>query len=885
MNVKGSFPPRLFLSFFRWYCHPKLKDHIEGDLIEVYKERLISSGKRSADRKFIIDVLLLFRPGIIRPFEGPRNLTTYGMYKSYFKIGWRNLLKSKGYSVINIGGLATGMTVTMFIGLWIYDELSFNKYHKNYDDIAQVWGGGIDPETQERGGFYTLQYPVGTTLENNYGQYFRHVLMAWHIGDHTLSSADEKFNKIGLFIEGGALEMLSLKMLKGTYAGLNNPHSIVLSESNAAAIFGNDDPINKSLKIDSRMDVTVTGVYEDIPKNNRFGEVEFFAPWSLFVLSNEWVQKAEVDWDNRPFNIYVQIRPNTSFEAVNVAIGDLYYENVPEDFFKTMERNKPFVQAIPMSTWHLYSEFKDGKPAAGRITFVWLFGIIGVFVLLLACINFVNLSTARSEKRAREVGVRKAIGSGRIQLIAQFFSESFMMVALAFAFSLVLLALFQPSFNLLADKDIALPFGNPAFWVSALLFIFLTGFIAGIYPAFYLSSFQPVEVLKGVLRSGHFASSPRKIFVVVQFTVSVVLIIGTIVVFQQIQFARNRPVGYDRHNLITVSMNDPGYKGKLDVLRTELLGTGVVEEVAASLSPLTAVWNTTGGYNWPGKDPNVDAEFAICNVTYDFGKTVGWQLVAGRDFSRDFPSDSSEAVIINEAAVRYMGLQDPVGKLLTDVDEFGTPKWSKVIIGVVKDIVMESPYEPVRQTLYYFNNDMLFTLNIKINPKVSASAALPEIKSVLNKIVPTALFDYQFVDEVYGWKFSQEQRIGKLSGVFAVLAIFISCVGLFGLASFVAEQRTKEIGIRKVMGATVNDLWQMLSKDFVVLVIISCAIAIPISYYFMSGWLQRYEYRTEIPGWVFVVTSVAALLITLLTVSYQAVKAALMNPVKSLRSE
>jgi ABC-type lipoprotein release transport system permease subunit len=538
-----------------------------------------------------------------------------------------------------------------------------------------------------------------------------------------------------------------------------------------------------------------------------------------------------------------------------------------------------------MSTWHLYSEFKDGKPAGGRITFVWLFGIVGIFVLLLACINFINLSTARSEKRAREVGVRKSIGSSRIQLMAQFFSESFLMVALAFAFSLVFLTLFQPSFNLLADKDIALPFGNPAFWLSALAFIFCTGFVAGIYPAFYLSSFQPVEVLKGVLRSGHYAASPRKILVVVQFTVSVVLIIGTIVVFQQVQFARSRPVGYDRENLITVPMNDPGYKGKLDVLRTELVNTGVVSEAAASLSPPTAVWNTTGGYSWPGKDPNVDASFAICNVTYDFGKTVGWQFVAGRDFSREIPSDSSEAIIINEAAVRYMGLEDPVGKVITDVDEFGTPKWSKVIIGVVKDIVMESPYEPVRQTLYFFDIEELFTLNIRIDPAVSASTALPEIKSALNKVVPSALFDYKFVDEEYARKFSQEQRIGKLSGVFAVLAIFISCIGLLGLASFVAEQRTKEIGIRKVMGASVSSLWKMLSKDFVVLVIISCVIAIPIAYYFMSGWLEKYEYRTEISAWIFVVTSFAALLITLLTVSYQAVKAALMNPVKSLRSE
>lgn len=878
-------PPRLFLRFFQWYCHPKLKDHIEGDLIEVYNERLRTIGKSQADRKFIIDVLFLFRPGIIRPVEAYKNINAYSMYKSYLKIAWRNILKTKGYSVINIGGLAIGMTVAMFIGLWIYDELSFNKYHGNYDDIAQVWGGGTDPETGEIDGFYSIQYPVGSVLKNNYAQYFSHVLMAWHAGTHTLASADDKFNQTGQFIEGGALEMLSLKMLKGTYESLNTPHSIVLSESAAAAIFGNDDPINKSLRIDGRMDVTVTGVYENIPGNNRFSEVEFFAPWSLWVMSNEWVQRAEADWDNRPFMIYVQIRPNTSFAAVNAAISDLYYKNVPADFFKTIERYQPFVQVIPMSTWHLYSEFKDGKPAGGRITFVWLFGIIGIFVLLLACINFVNLSTARSEKRAREVGVRKAIGSDRIQLITQFFSESFLMVLIAFGIGLVLLSLFQSPFNLLADKDIALPFDNPGFWVLSLAFIFVTGFVAGIYPAFYLSSFQPVKVLKGILHAGSLAAFPRKVLIVLQFTVSVVLIIGTIVIFKQIQFAQNRPVGYERQDLITVSLNDPGYAGKFDVIRSELLSTGVVTEVATSSTPLTNVWNVTGGYTWPGKDPNVDAEFVICNVTYEFGKTVGWELVEGRDFSRDFPADSVNAVIINEAAVEYMGLKDPVGKVLTDVDEFGVPKWSRVIIGVVKNIVMESPYEPVRQAIYFFDAESAYLLNIRINATASAAVALPKIKNALSRVAPSAFFDYQLVDEQYAWKFSQEQRIGKLSGVFAGLAIFISCVGLFGLSSFVAEQRTKEIGIRKVMGASVANLWRMLSKDFVILVIIACCIAVPIAYYFLDGWLKQYEYRTEISGWVFIATSAAALLITLLTVSYQTIRAALSNPVRSLRSE
>jgi predicted permease len=885
MNDMKVSAPKLFLRFFQWYCHPKLRDHIEGDLIEVYNERVRTLGKRKADRKFAVDVLLLFRPGIVRPLDGYKNLNTMGMYKSYFRIGWRNLLKSKGYSAINIGGLAIGMTVAMFIGLWIYDEISFNRYHANYEDIAQVWGGGTDPQTGQTGGFYAIQYPVAAALKNDYPQYFRHVLMAWHVSDHTLSTSAEKFLKKGLFIESGAPEMLSLKMIRGTHRSLDNPHSVILSASAAKSIFGDDDPVNKSLRIDSRMDVTVTGVYEDIPANNRFSEVQFFSPWSLWLMFNEWAQRSETDWDNRPFLIFVQKRPDVSFETINAAIRDLYPRNVPPDFFKTIEAYKPFAQLVPMSTWHLYSEFENGVPSGGRITFVWLFGIVGVFVLLLACINFVNLSTARSEKRSREVGVRKAIGSVRRQLVTQFMSESFLMVMLAFFLCLVLLTLFQNNFNTLAEKDITLPLGKPVFWAIALAFIFFTGFCAGIYPAFYLSSFQPVKVLKGVVAGGQNAALSRKVLVVLQFTVSVVLIIGTLVVFQQIEFARSRPVGFERQGLITVPLNDPNYHGKEEVLRSELLATGMVSDVAYSSSPLTSVWNVTGGYDWPGRDPSMDAEFAICNVTHDFGRTVGWELVAGRDFSRDFPSDPADAIIINEAAATYMGLEDPVGKKLVDVDEFGVPKWSKVIIGVVRDLVVASPYEPVKQTIYFFNEEDLRLMHVKIDPMTSAEEALPGIKNALAKVVPTALFDYRFVDEEYGWKFSQEQKIGRLSGVFSVLAIFISCIGLFGLASFVAEQRTKEIGIRKVMGATVGNLWQMLSKDFVLLVIVASAVAIPISYFLMDQWLGTYEYRTEISWWILAITSVGAVVITLLTVSYQAVRAALMNPVKSLRSE
>lgn len=775
------------------------------------------------------------------------------------------------------------MTVAILIGLWVYDELSFNKYHDNYDRIAQVYRGESNPETGLINVQRSLWYPLAAAMKSQYPQYFKHVLLAWYAGDCTLSTQDRKVTKKGQFIEPGAPDMLSLKMVKGSHTALNDPHSIILSVSAAKAMFGKDDPMNKSLKINNDMDVIVRGVYEDLPANNEFAEVKFFATWALWVTSNEWVKERENSWNSDSFLIYAQVESNTSIEAVDAEIKDFFFTYpVFKEYVSEMEKYKPFITLSPMSKWHLYSEFKDGKPAEGRITFVWLFSIVGAFVLLLACINFVNLSTAQSQRRAREVGVRKVVGSDRTKLIQQFLTESFLIVVLAFMLSVVLLSLTLNFFNVLADKQIMLPFNNPEFWAIAILFIAFTGFMAGLYPAFYLSSFQPVKVLKGVIKLGRFASLPRKILVVVQFSVSVILIIGTIIVYEQIQHAQNRPIGYDRNGLLSVPMNDPTYKGKHETLKSELFNTGAISEMALSSSPVTDVWNNGGGFIWPGSDPQKENNFAICNVTHDFGKTVGWEFIDGRDFSKDLASDSA-GIIVNETAVQYMDLKNPVGELVT----MANSKYTFKILGVIKDMVMKSPYDPVKQTFFFLDpkDSAASTINIRIKSSMGAREALPKIEAVFQKLVPTASFDYKFVDDEYAQKFRQEERIGQLSGVFAILAIFISCMGLFGLASFVAEQRTKEIGIRKVVGASIFNLWKLLSTDFLMLVFISCFISIPVAYYFMDNWLQQYQYKTEISWYVFGVAVFGALSITLLTVSYHAFKAATMNPVKCLRSE
>jgi putative ABC transport system permease protein len=504
---------------------------------------------------------------------------------------------------------------------------------------------------------------------------------------------------------------------------------------------------------------------------------------------------------------------------------------------------------------------------------------------LLACINFMNLSTARSEKRGKEVGIRKAIGSMRKQLVYQFFSESFLVVILSFVLACLLVLVFLPWFNNLSAKEMKMPWNDYYFWLVSFGFIFITGLLAGSYPALYLSSFKPVKVLKGTFRVGRLAAIPRKALVVMQFTVSIALIISTIVIYRQVKFAKDRPVGYDREGLIMIEMKGGDYFGKYDLFRTELLNTGAVAEMSGSMGKVTEVASGNNGFDWKGKDPNKEESFGTLAVTHEHGKTVGWQFMAGRDFSKVYSSDSS-GVVINEAAAKYMGLANPIGETITWKWHDNEPK-PYTILGMIRDMVMESPYESVEPTLFFVKalNGGVNWINIRINPKIAISQALPKIEAVFKKLVPTAPFDYKFTDQDYAMKFAAEERISRLAGFFAVLAIFISCLGLFGLASFVAEQRTKEIGVRKVLGASVFNVWRLLSKEFVVLIIVSLFIASPVAYYFMNNWLQDYQYRADLSWWIFAVAGIGALIITLLTVSFQAIKAAIVNPVKSLRTE
>jgi len=801
------------------------------------------------------------------------------MLKNYFIIAWRNLLKNKTTSTINIGGLAVGMSVAMLIGLWVWEELSFDKYFKNYDHIAQV----MQHQTQNGyiSSFADVSFPMGRELQTEYGSDFKHVVMSSFPGDHILMAGKENFSERGVYMDVGAPKMFSLKMTEGNYNGLKDPHSIIISSSTAKAIFGNKEALNNLVRIDNKLDVKVTGVYEDLPYNVSFSGMNFIAPWDLYKTSEQWIINSDKEnkWDNNSFQLFVQIAHNTNFETIDKKIINCKQIHVaPED--KSLE-TKIFLN--PMRDWHLRSHWdNNGIRDGGFITYVRLFSIIGIFVLLLACINFMNLSTARSEKRAKEVGIRKTIGSLRSQIIGQFYSESLLVVVIAFVLSIFLVQLSLPFFNAIASKKIVMPYSNISFWLMGIGFAFISGIIAGSYPALYLSSFKPIKVLKGTFKAGEFASLPRKVLVVLQFTISIMLVIGTIVVYNQVQYSKNRPIGYDRNGLMMIRMKSPDFYGKFDLLKDELKKTGAIKELAESSSPVTNVTQTNDGFSWPGKDPGMNGDFVTVWVTHDYGKTVNWQLKEGRDFSKEFTTDSS-AILLNEAAVKFMGLKNPVGTIV--IWGIGQQAKNYTVIGVVKDMVMESPFNPVQHAIYFMDYDNVNWMLMKLNPDRSASSSVAKIEAVFKKYIPSAPFDYKFADTEFAAKFTAEERIGKLSTVFATLAIFISCLGLFGLASFVAEQRTKEIGVRKVLGASTFNLWKLLSKDFVLLVFISLLVASPLAYYFMQSWLQSYQYRTELSWWIFAAAAFGALMITSITVSFQAIKAAIANPAKSLRTE
>ena len=783
------------------------------------------------------------------------------MIKNYIKVALRNLRNNKAFAFLNIIGLAIGMATAIIIGLWITDELTYDHYNPNHKRLAKIMINQNDKGDSYTGS--TIAMPLGFEMQSKYKDLFKKVALVSFHNLHILGTGDKKISGRGIYAQEDFPSMFGLDLLNGNMQTLKSPSSIMIAKSLAVSLFGAANPVNKTILLDDKLNMKVGAVYEDLPENSSFAGTTLLLPWTN--SGNNYLS-ANTNWRDHNGEGFVELNDNITVSGASEKI-----KNLPTSYIQDW---KETALVYPLDKLHLYGEFVNGKPAGGRIQVVVLMSIIGAFVLFLACINFMNLATARSSKRAKEVGIRKTIGSMSIHLIGQFLIESILITLFAFFISLILAQLSLPFFNNLSGKHLSIPFANSTFWMISIGFALFTGFISGSYPAFYLSRFDPIKVLKGAFQGSRYNSIPRQILVVLQFTVSLSLIIGTIIVYRQILYAKNRPTGYTREGLVTMPLSGALYD-HYDALREDLLRTGAVTEMSESSQPIT-LFNNNNILDWPGKDPGQVVFFRNVNVTPEFGRTVGWDIIAGRDFSRAYADSSS--MILSEAAAKVTGIKNPIGTIMKFAGK------SRTVVGVVKDMLTNSPYDPIEPAIFLGDGNMN-VITIRMKAGLPLHNAMASIEKVFKKYNPASPFIYIFNDDAYAKKFDAEDRIGNLSAVFAGLAIFISCLGLFGLASFVAEQRTKEIGVRKVLGANLLSLWSLLSVQFVKLVLISLCIAIPLSYYGMNNWLQNYEYRDTISWWIFGVAGISILFITLLTVSYQSIKAVMRNPVASLRSE
>ena len=787
------------------------------------------------------------------------------MFRNYFKIAIRNLTKNSVYSFINISGLSIGIASSVLILLWVADEYSYDTFHKNYNSIyklyqSQEWQQGI-------GTGIAMPYPLKEILKDRTNA-IKHVVMTnWGEGN-MLQVGEKHLNKMGLSASADFFKVFSFNMVKGDpNTALTDPTSIVITESTADAFFENQDPINQLIKIDNGQELKVTGVIKDLPKQSAF-QFDYVLPFGYLESTQGWVRSSKDNWNNNSFPMYVQLQENATETEVNASIQDIIKENNPK---------APTAQLFlhPMSKWRLYSNFENGKNSGGLIDYVQLFTAIAIFVLVIACINFMNLATARSERRAREVGIRKSVGSRRKELIFQFLGESIMITLISFLIAIVLVEILLPSYNLLVNKNISIDYGNPLIWLTALGLILVIGIFSGSYPAFYLSSFQPVKVLKGKINLGKGVSTPRQVLVTLQFGFSIFLIIGTIIIYQQIMHVKSRDMGYDRENLIQIWTNNE-LEANFQTIREELLRTGVVEAVCKSNSPITSIFSNNE-IEWEGKVSEQRVSFSTIATEYDYTETMGINMLEGRDFSRDFNDSSS--VVINQAAVDLMAMENPIGqKVKMNGRELK-------IVGVMPNIVMGSPYEPVEPMTLIFDPDWSSTITLRLSKTSDLNASVETIQGVFKKLNPTYPLWYRFADSDFEKKFSDINLISRLASIFASLAIVITCLGLLGLAAFMAEQRTKEIGIRKVMGASIASLVLLLSKDFSKLVIFAFAVSAPIGWWFISDFLKRYPYRVDVAWWVLAGSGIVALGLALLIVSTQALRAARANPSQSLRSE
>jgi putative ABC transport system permease protein len=791
------------------------------------------------------------------------------MFKNYFKTAWRNLIRGKTFSIVNISGLSVGMAGAILILLWLQNEISFDKFHDNKEDLYEVYGLANNTDGHPSAINQTEQ-PLAPALMQNYPE-VKAVTRVQGINSFLCTANNKSFTGIeGSFVDRSFLQMFSYPLIEGNKNDqLKNVYSITITEKLAKKLFVNEDAMGKIIKIDSVDNFTITGVLKDVPFNTRF-KFEYLLPWD-YLKKIGWNNDS---WLSNNISTFVLLKPNTNVAVFNDKIRDITKRNTG--------RNDIWTHFLfPLNQWHLYTDFENGKPVGGRVETVRVFGIIAAFILLIACINFMNLSTAGSEKRAKEVGVRKVAGAGKSLLIGQFITEAFLTTCIAGIVALLIVQLELPLFNTFINTKLSVPYSSVYFWLYALLFIVFTSLLAGSYPAFYLSSFKPISIFKKQFKRNQSAVSPRKVLVVLQFTFAIILIISTIIIRNQIQFAQDRKPGYSKNNLIHVDFVGDIEKN-YSLIKQDLINSGTATSVTKTLNPITQGGYHTWGLRWINEIPkDTNTTITLFSADNDLVKTMGLQLIDGRDIDiNKYPADSF-AVVLNEAAVKTMGFKNPEGQIIRQ--PYDNITWH--VVGVVKDYIAGSPYEEIPPTVIEGPGGWFNTMHIKFNPAHSTAANLAKAEQVFKKYNSAYPFDYQFVDQEYASQFDDQQRTKILAGLFATLAIFISCLGLFGLSAYVAESRVKEIGVRKVLGASVLNIAKLLSFDFVRLVVVSIIIATPVAWYAMNKWLQDYTYRTNIGWGIFVIAGLLAIVIALITVSFQSVKSAIANPVKSLRTE
>jgi len=791
------------------------------------------------------------------------------MLRNYLSIALRNLWKHKSFSAINLIGLALGIACTLLIFLWVRDEKSVDAFHSNSSRLYYVYernymGGKLQP-------WYWTQGPLSEQLKKEFPEVEQATAISWS-STNTFSVGEKALKESGYSAGAEFFTMFSHPLLEGSaIQALNTPNSLAISRKMAVDFFGSPSAaIGKTIRYENRKDFTISAVFEDMG-DHVSDKASFIMSWMAYIEDgNDWARQ----WQSVDPRTVILLRPGTNAAALERKMTHLL------DRFATEQKSIRIELALqPFSDYYLRSEFRDGTPATGRIEYVHLFSIVALFILLIACINFMNLTTARSVRRAKEIGVRKVMGALRSRLIRQFIGEAVLMAFLSVVLALAIVILLLPLFNRITGKQLTLPIASPIFWLELIALILLTGLLSGSYPAFYLSAFNPIRVLKATLPSGARGDTRfRQGLVVFQFVLSIVLILSTFLISRQIDYLQTARLGYDRENLIYIPLN--GDLGpKLDAFTAGVRSMPGVQDLTFLSDNPTTMNSGTLSIRWPGKDPNENTRFIHAAAGPDFMRTMKLQLAAGRDFSPGFPTDSS-AVIINETAAALMGYQkDAIGKTIY------SGNYPLHIIGVVKDFHFQSLHETILPLILGKGKNSHYTMALIRTLPGKTAVVLGGLETLCKQLNPAFPFTYMFSDEEYAKLYTGEAIIGRLSVIFAALAIFISCLGLLGLSMFTAEQRIKEIGIRKVLGASVPSLFALLSRSFLGLVGIAFVIAAPLGWWAMHAWLQGYAYRTDIPWWTFAAAGALAAAIALATVFWQSMTAARANPIRSLRSE